>query len=440
MRNLNSRSMLLCSAIVLLYCLLYEWVNIFDIPYIKTYTNALKFILPFALLFVSSLPSLPDYSIPKNYLLCFALFMTWALVPNVLSGHIPETMMQWLKFIPRLLFCYVIFAYLLQRSEAKTVIMKALVVVAVGTVLQYVLLSMFHYPSDPSGFSLPIFRKVTYFGPYGLLGSGTANVYFQSIDLEIFRLTGFWQEPSIASGFLFMAFFLARALFGQTQQRRWKLAGLACLGGGLLTFSNAGHFAFGCALLSGHIVQFNEKRKNHVLYIVKVIILLVYIFLSVFGRQIVAKYYPDNMDLRYFIGVRESIKSPYGGRVEQAYSNIITVSKHPLGIGVRIPGRDAEGKGFDYSSFAPAMWLLSTGWIGLFLLFMREAQVLRLMWKRLLPSNSVSIFQAWVALFCQNLIYGTWMTPLYFLLVAMVFAATYYRNDTVPIMQDSSAS
>jgi len=439
MRNLNSRGMLLCSAIVLLYCLLYEWVNIFDIPYIKTYTNALKLSLPLAFFFVSSSSSLPDYSLPKNYLIYFALFMIWALFPNVLSGHIPETMMQWLKFIPRLFFCYVIFAYLLQRPDAKTLIMKALVVVAVGTVLQYVILSMCYYPSDPSGFRLPIFRNVTYFGPYGLLGSGTANVYFKSLDLGIFRLTGFWPEPSNASGFLFMAFFLARALFEQTQQRRWKLSGLACLGGGLLTFSNAGHFAFGCALLSGHIVRFNEKRKNHVRYTVKMAILLVYIFLSVFGRQIVAKYYSDNMDLRYLSGVRESVENPYGGRVEQTDSNIKAIFEHPQGIGLRIPGRDAEGRGFDYVSFAPAIWLVSTGWIGLFLLFMREAQVIRLMWKRLLSSDSLSIFQAWVALFCQNLIYGTWMTPLYFLLVAMLFAATYYRNNTGAIIQGSSA-
>ncbi|MDI6728684.1 MAG: hypothetical protein QMD44_07150 [Thermodesulfovibrionales bacterium] len=435
MRKLNSRSTLLCTAMVILYCLLYEWVNIFDIPYIKTYVNALKLILPFTLFFVSSSSSLPNFSLPKNYLLYFVLFMIWALVPNVLSGHISETMMQWLKLIPRLIFCYVIFAYLLQRPEAKAVITKALVVVAVGTVLQYVILSIFHYPGDPSGFSLPIFRKVTYYGPYGLLGSGTANIYIQSIDLELFRLTGFWSEPSTASGFLFMAFFLAKVLFEQTQQRRWKLAGLACLGGGLLAFSNAGHFAFGSALLAGHSVQFNEKKNDLVRYIVKMAILLVYIFLSLFGRYIVAKYYPDNMDLRYVSGVRDSVKSPYGGRIEQTESNIKVIFKHPQGIGLRIPGRYAEGRGFDYVSFAPAIWLLSTGWIGLFLLLMRESQVLRLMWKHLFSSNSLSIFQAWVALFCQNLIYGTWMTPLYFLLVAMVFAATYYRYDTDAGMQ-----
>jgi hypothetical protein len=31
------------------------------------------------------------------------------------------------------------------------------------------------------------------------------------------------------------------------------------------------------------------------------------------------------------------------------------------------------------------------------------------------------------------------MTPLYFLLVAMVFAATYYRNDSGAVMQGSPA-
>lgn len=424
-------------ALALMYCLLYEWVNIFNIPDVKIYVDMLKLVLPFLLFLGVSSPLLPNFSLPKKYLLYFALFMVLGLVPNVLSGHIAETMLQWIKFMLRFFFCYVIFAYLLQRSETKTVIMKALVAIALGVVLQYVMLSMYYVPGDSRGFSLPISQPTAYYGPYGLLGDGNAYLSFENFN--IFRLTGFWFEPSNVSAFLFMAYFLAKALFEQTQQRRWKLSGLVCLGGGLLTFSNAGYLAFGCALLSGYIVRFNEKRKNYVRYIVKVIILLVFIFLSVFGRALVAEYYPDNMDLRNLSGVRDSVKDPYSGRIEQAQYNLEMVLEHPEGIGFRIIGLDTEGRGVAFSGSAPFMWLVSTGWAGLFLLLMREAQVLRSMGKRPLSSNSINIFQAWAVLFFQNFTFGTWMTPLYFLLVAMVFAATYYRNDTVTIMQGSPA-
>jgi len=439
MRILSSHGGVFYVAMALMYCFLYEWVNIFSIPGVTTYVNILKLVLPFVLLLGVSSHLLPNFSLPPKYLLYFALFMVWGLVPNVLSGHIPETMVQWMKFMLRFFFCYVIFAYLLQRSEAKTVIMKALVAIALGTVLQYVILSMYHYPKDTSGFPLPISQETTYYGPYGLLGDGNAWLYFDVFDLDIFRLTGFWFEPSNVSGFLFMVFFLTKALFEQTQQRRWKLAGFVCLGGGLLTFSNAGYLALGCALLSGYIVRFNEKRKNYLFYIVKVIILLVFIFLSVFGRAIVAEHYPDNTNLRNLSGVRDSLKDPYGGRIEQAQYNLEMVLDHPVGIGFRILGVDTEGRGVAYSGAAPFMWLVSTGWAGLFLLLMREAQVMRSIGKRHLFSNTIGIFQAWVVLFCQNFTFGSWMTPLYFLLVAMVFAATYYRNDTGTVLQGSPA-
>jgi len=170
-----------------------------------------------------------------------------------------------------------------------------------------------------------------------------------------------------------------------------------------------------------------------------VIILLVFIFLSVFGRAIVAEHYPDNTNLRNLSGVRDSLKDPYGGRIEQAQYNLEMVLDHPVGIGFRILGVDTEGRGVAYSGAAPFMWLVSTGWAGLFLLLMREAQVMRSIGKRHLFSNTIGIFQAWVVLFCQNFTFGSWMTPLYFLLVAMVFAATYYRNDTGTVLQGSPA-
>jgi len=295
---------------------------------------------------------------------------------------------------------------------------------------------MLYHPGDISGFSLPISQKTSYFGPYGLWGDGNAFLNFEGSDLRIFRLTGFWFEPSNASAFLFMAFFLSRALFKQTQQMRWRLSGFVCLGGGLLTFSNAGQLALGCAILSGFIVRFKEKRKNYLFYIIKVMIVLVCIFLFVFGRRIVAEYYPDNMVLRNISGVRDAVKDPYSGRIEQLQYNKKIILENPAGIGFRIMGIDTQGRGVAYAGSAPFVWLICAGWIGLFLILMREMQVLRSMRKRPLSFSSIYIFQAWVILFCQNLSLGTWMTPLYFLLVAMVFTAVYCPDDMGIMKQD----
>jgi len=441
-RILSSHGSLLYIAMILLFCFLYEWWDIFNVPNVpgvKIYIYALKIVLPFVMFLALPSRLLPNFSLPRKYLFYFALFMAWGLVPNVLSGHIAETMLQWMKFMFRFFFCYIIFAYLLQKPGAKAGIMKALVLIALGVVLQYVILSMCYVPGDPRGFPLSLSQGAIYFGPYALLGNGNAFLSFGNLGFRIFRLTGFWGEPSSASGFLFMAFFLAEAIFEQTKQMRWRLSGLVCLGGGLLTFSNAGQFALGCALLFGCILRFREKRKNYFLFITKVIILLMYIFLTIFGRAIVAKYYSDSTPLRNLSGVRDVVtnQDPYGGRIEQLQDNKEPILKNPFGVGFRIMGVDAKGRGIAGIVSAPFWWLVCTGWAGLFLLLMRELQVFRAMGKRFFPSNSIIIFQAWLILFFQNISYGLWMNPLYFLLVAMVFTTIYYPHDKGAIMQGS---
>ena len=436
---LSSHRSLLHVVIVLIYCLLYEWVNIFSMQDVKIYVNILKFILPFLLFLCFRSYLLVNFSFAKKYLFYFLLFLIWGLIPNVFSGYEAETMLQWSKFIIRFIFCYVIFAYLLQRPEEKTGIMKALVVIALGVVVQYLILSICYGPVDSRGFSLPIPQPTKYFGPFGLLGDGNALVSFSSLKQGMFRLTGFWFEASTASGFLFMSCFLAKALFEQTKQMRWRLFGLVCLGGGLLTFSNAGQFALGCAFLSGYIVRFKKKGGNDKRDINKMIALVILIFLFIFGRGIVSKYFPNDTNLRNLSGVRDRGDNPYSGRIEQLQYNKGLILDNPAGIGFRIMGIDAKGRGVPFAGIAPIGWFVCTGWIGLFLLLMRESQVFRAMGKRPVSSDSISIFQAWVVLFCQNLSLGTWMTPLYFLLAAMVFTTIYHNNDKGISMQGAAA-
>jgi hypothetical protein len=429
------------AAMVLLYCLLYEWGNISDLAVINTSAQTLKLILPAALALIvlcgSPSPALPGAPLARRYLAFFALFMAWGLLPSMFSGHVHETMLQWLKFVPRLVFCYLIFLYLLNGPDRRSGIMKGLVLIALGAVLQYALLSILYKPDDMRGFAWPVFRTLTYYGPYGLLGSGTAVAAIgNNQEVMLFRLTGFWLEPSPASGFLLASFFLAQALFEQTRQLRWRLSGLVCLIGGLATFSNAAVFSLGCALLSGSVIRMKEAKRGYLGRIFVALVMLAVMFFAVFGRIIVVAYFKDNIFLRFISGTRQ-LADPYGGRIGLLISNLKTVLQHPLGIGFRIAGRDASGAGFDFAGVAPVLWLVTAGWIGLSLLLLRESQVVLAMRRSPLTPVSVAIFQAWVAVFAQNLAYGTWMTPLYFVLAAMVFSAAFASKDAAPVPPSS---
>jgi hypothetical protein len=72
------------------------------------------------------------------------------------------------------------------------------------------------------------------------------------------------------------------------------------------------------------------------------------------------------------------------------------------------------------------VWLLYTGFGGLFLLFLREIQAIVTAVKVSIKSPFVlKISQAWAVIFFQNILYGTWMTPLYFVTMGLVFATSY---------------
>lgn len=296
-------------------------------------------------------------------------------------------------------------------------------------------------------------RGGLFYGPFGILGNGNAQFSVFYV-VPKFRLTGFWLEPSNASVFLFMAIFLAEALYITTQKKRWMVANVVCCVGGIMAFANGGYFALGFALLTGQIIDFIRGNKNRALLVVLLratvyhFLMATSIFLilfSIYGRYIVLEYVPSSKMLKAITGVRGELLIP----IEEALTIDNTMVqrgqlakkcfdrsfyKTVIGDGFRIPGRDSKGRGVDVSGSAPMLWLYFTGIVGLIIVFLRESQVIGCFGSYFPPSTyQLRIFQAWIVLFFQNMAYGTWMTPLYFLLIALVFSSLNKHTNCVPV-------
>lgn len=449
--------------LIIVNCLLYEWWGVFELAALQPFAAFCKIVIPLYLLIIV-FPTNFHFPPLKKFIYIFAIFMVWGAVSTITSNFFIEGIFQWAKFFFRFLFCIAVCLYFIERpiSHQQT-IMKILVSIAVVTVVQYFILEVISLTQlgAENGVKLKTDSGGFYYGPFGLLGNGTAQFsYFYKIPK--FQLQGFWVEPSIASGFLFMAAFIAEALFVSTQKRMWVTASGICCLGGIFAFANAGYFALGFALLTGQIVCFIRGNRGRTLRVVLSrgigykFLMATSIFLilfSLFGRYVVINYIPHNEPLKAITGVRGAlltlIPSPSpspikpikpisvddtmmqrGKLVKDCFDR--SFFKVLVGDGFRIPGRDSEGRGVVVSASAPIMWLFFTGIIGLIILLLRESQVFLGFASAFPPSAyQLRIFQAWIVLFFQNMVYGTWMTPLYFLLLALVFSSLSIQKEKV---------
>jgi len=439
-RARKSRSLL--AAAIACYAMLYEWRSIFELPTLIGFANVLKIVMPlFLIAGVTGQGDRLRHPAAKKYLYFFVLFMAWGLVSSFLSGELPETILQWGKHLPLVFSCYAFFLFLIKDDELSKKIMKIFVWISLFTVAQYLLLETAVFTKVAASFHLPTYRGGIYYGPFGILGQGSGNIYLKTLGVSLFRLYGFWLEPSTAAAFLLCSGFFAEILYRQTQKALWRAAGVLCIiGGGLVTFSNTAYLAVGTAGLLGEAYWFKNghSRLRHIL---RGFFFVFVMIAAVFGRWVVAKYCPDNVDLRYLIGVRDAVSDPYGGRMQTLDYNFAELSggKVPVsaikrlqilyGVGFRIPGRDVYGRGVQVSASAPVLWLIFTGVIGIILLSLREFQLVKYMVYTVFSSIYVMrAAQAWLVVFMVHLSYGTFMTPFYFISVALVFAAADSRK------------
>ncbi|MFZ5875384.1 MAG: hypothetical protein ACOYXU_03135 [Nitrospirota bacterium] len=411
--------------LIFLYWLVYENIMFFYSmeyggPIFYMLTNGIKLFVPVVLLFLTGLPSRQAVRrVPVSlYLLSFAVFLIWGLVPTVVAGDVVE----WFKLLPRAAFLLSVIAFFSQRPTAFALFAKCMVAYVILLLPQYVLIYL------TSAYEDPLFTGYAYMaGPLGMLGNITSTFYLPEASFPFIRLTGFWNEPSNASGCAFAAFFLARYLVAMGGGAFWHSASYACLIAGVLALSLAGYFALGSALLVG--LLFGVKRvtpwrviRFSLLFPVAVGLLGI----VVFGRSYVAEHYLDNIWLRAIVGVRDAGTEAASydasdGRLAIAEMTVEKAASTVIGVGIQEVGIN----GIIASASAPLFWLLLTGFPGFFLLLSREA-VLLVHSRSLLHKKPtvLPLIQALIVVMAQHVAYGTWMNPNYFILAGMVLVVS----------------
>jgi hypothetical protein len=402
-------------AVAFTYWIMFEWVFFFypqafgGLPLVLL-TNAYKLLGPVLLIGLSGIPRWRRVarSLPAGLYAClFVALLVWSLVPTLIGGDVGA----WLRLLPRLVFfigCYSLFT---QFSHSISTASKYLFVIVVVAVVQN--LTVFVLGSGVSILN-PV-ETIDLAGPFGLLGNVTSRMQFG--DVLVPRLAGFWNEPSNASSACFVAWYLARYVRQEEPPPAWSRYSWVCLLAGLLCLSNAGYIALLTSIMFGAIC----RRQSQSSTIVPVFLTLALIGIAVLGRPLVAQYQRDNLFLRSITGLRgqqpaDNANELYGGRLGIASETIQAVAENPFGLGVQ---RVGEG-GIEGSATAPLLWLLLTGYPGLFILLSREGTILLAV--RRLPQSGVLIAQAWVVIFVQHLSYGSWMSPLYLLVTAAVLS------------------
>ncbi len=423
-RDISSTSIL-----IILYVFTYEWGIIEALPIALVY--AFKFFIPVILFFKVKFVKI-NQKYYNLFIIYFLFFLIWSIVPNIIGGTFLESNITWFKFLPRFVFFLLASMYLLQNPKQTIILIKVFIIIGILFFVQYILLMASQY----FGIYLErhLYGRGVYYGPFGLLGNVASAMHFSAFPIPIFRLTGFWLEPSNASGYLAAMYFLSIGIYSLEKNNYWKKISYFLLIATLLCFSNAGYLALLMPVFYGAIINIKTGKKvmRSFLFINISIGLILTILV---GRLLVAEYAPENDTLKAIVGLRKGVAEDFtSGRATLVEENLKVLSENPLGIGFRIAEVTEYGTGFSAASgTAPIMWMTYTGLIGLLLLLSREKQLLFGSIKYNKYSEfSMRMTQAWIAMFAQNMIYGTWMGPMYLLLCIFVFNSIYnieiYRN------------
>lgn len=412
--------------LLLIYIFLFEW-TIFDIHLISPIVNALKMSIPVLLFFLVFFSGSSFYLFRPfiRYLVLLLLFLAWAFLPSFLSTHAPECVSQWSKYLLRYLMIFSVGTYFMSRFSAQILTIKLFSIIGLLVLLQFLCLNIDFYsypylkPFAFSGNGAPIY------GPLGLFATPLNVSHY-----EMLRLIGYWIEPSKASGFLFPAFFLGQAIYFYNFKRIWKYISYACLLGGFLCLSNAGYLGFAGAVLFG-ILRVMRFPKIKLLHLVGLALGIGFIVFALFGRLYIVNHSINSDFLRVASGASfKDTSLNYdeisGGRVQLFQSNLNTLLKNPIGIGMRIPGTNEDGEGFNITAGAPGFWLTFTGMPGLLLLLLVQLQTLYTNIKSNISIFELRLTQAWITALLQQSVYGDWMSPFFHTLAVLFFIAVFH--------------
>lgn len=428
--------------LTVLYIFLLEWSAITEASVLIPIVQPLKLIIPCALFLMVAQDSCftVHNSYFNRYKFLFILFLTYALLPTISSEFAEEGLYQWIKFLPRFIFFIAVTEFFLHNNEKMIAVAYSLIYIVPFVVVQYSILVM-TYPL--SLFSNTIYQGTRGFlyGPLGLLGNSTAIIYdLPGLPFALPRLASFWCEPSKASGYLFAMFFLAQGLYHFFGNKRVMIISYISLVAGCLCFSSAGYFSLAGTVLFGSLVgNFGRDYKWKIKKVVTVGLASMFVATALLGRLYLVENQIDDPLLHAIFGVRNiqinnSIaRANYDftdGRTELLEMGFDLINERPFGIGFRIPGETETGEGFISSASAPVMWLTFTGIPGLAILLLMQFIVLSVIMKKRDSLFRIRLAQAWMALNLQNLLYGSWFDPLYFVSIAMIFCAYCSKEST----------
>jgi hypothetical protein len=343
------------------------------------------------------------------------------LIPNISNLGIGYGGRTWFKLLPRFIFFIAMIETFSRSIESRKNITKVIVSFAVVTVFLHLILII------RPNISYINIGGLSFAGPYGLLGNVNSRLFLPGLDQPIYRLTGFFNEPSNASAFLFASYFLSKSIIDG--ERLWGAFSKVCLLGGFMCFSNAGYLAVGAAATISIFVD-KLENQNRFKSIMRTAVIITWglglILFGLFGRHLVYQSDTENKFLRISTGASKGsyYTNPSlefsAGRIDLAKTTLNTINKAPLGVGFDSDERAPAG--------APLLWLLYGGIPAVVLLLLREFQWVRL-WLQKRKDSKILLYhtQALIVIVVQQSVYGQWNNSFYYLLVAMVMSLGYEK-------------
>ena len=279
---------------ILAYILIYEIVFFFvDGTSFQIFTNFFKFFFPFILLFYAGFNPSGIFSQKTTlyYILYYFIFIVWLIILNLIISGLDFGFIEALRQIPRFIFLIGIVQFFLIEKGMREKILKIVVMYSLFVILMHVILLL-----NPTVKTTTILGN-SFAGPFGILGNVTSRIFIPTIDIPIYRLCGWFNEPSNASAFLLASYFLGKSVqHTMPKSILWKYAPMICLIGGLITFSNAGYVAIGFSFILVTIL--NMKYLKHHKYSIKNIFIIMVamsgIVIGLLGRHYSAKVGFDN--------------------------------------------------------------------------------------------------------------------------------------------------
>lgn len=406
------------TALIFLYWMSYENVYFFNADQVGSVflilVNIIKLFLPIVLLWLSGInTSFLSKGITSLYGFFFILFIFWVGLVTTAFGD----GFEWIKLLPRMVFFYSVLNIVYKKPMIFDLYAKFLIV--------YVLFALFQYCLTYLTRSTMVINQIWGVNTAGLGGlySNTGSAMFvPGISGRVLRLVGFWNEPSNAAGSSFAAGFLALYL-RSCGYKILKGVPILCFLAGFLTLSNAGYLAFACGFI---VYIFFTKRRGIINKLKKFLILAIPIsilVLAVYGRVYFLENNTDSTFFNTILGIRDLGRDdPFAGRDKIFFGVLDFISVNPLGRGLFVADR-AAGTFEILSAQAPIYWLYIGGIIGIILLGLREV-CLFIAAIAVIKMNhpTIYLFSALAAVMGQQMVYGSWMNPNYFMLAATILA------------------